>query len=301
MKSSKYGNATRPFTKNKRVLELNPERFLNALAIQRTLVYRYTSRSELIGIEMDELQSDTGSRAATSSAPDLDRVEKLFDLVPPKGGLDNVQSICRFGSSWLVFHQKSTMQVYRNGDLIRKGPVDGALLHPNDCAVRGDEVVVCDAGDATPVIKGMHPESMQVHTVYPIKCPGWRLASIAVDKDASILVVAVEDLPLRERSRLLVRRYNEPGTKVMQEFTVPTANVYSQGCTVLGSSLYLNNNDGPSSTSARVMKVDLVSEQYVDEFLIKNLGETEGLERAPGGQDGLITAVRDAVYFVAAS
>src|SRR5690606_33020189 len=112
---------------------------------------------------------------------------------------------------------------------------EGELLHPNDCAVRGEDVIVCDAGGTTPVIKRIDPANARVRQVYPIQCPGWRLASTAVDLDGSILTIAVEDRPLAERSRLLINRYDGDGAALVQSFTTETDNVYSQGGTVLGT------------------------------------------------------------------
>ncbi len=228
-------------------------------------------------------------------------LEKLFDIVPPERGPNNIQSLCRYGSSWLLFHHGSTMQVYAGGELVREVLIEGELVHPNDSAVRGDEIIVCDAGVTPPVIKRVDPEAARVSEVYPIEIPGWRIASVAIDRDGNLLTVAVEDIALEERSQLLIRRYDPKSLEILQSFRCPTEDTYSQGCTVIGSFLYLNNNDGGAATTARVIAIDLRSEERIDSLLIDQFGETEGLDgvwadRTPH----LATALRGAVYLVAA-
>lgn len=228
-------------------------------------------------------------------------LEKLFDIVPPRHGVDNVQSVCRYGATWLVFHHGSVMQVYGDdGRLEREVRVEGGLIHPNDCAVLGEEVIVCDAGEPTPVLKRVDPLRGSVEEVYPTEVPGWRLASVACDPDGGIVTVAAEDIPLEERSRVLVSRHESAGADAGHRFTVPSAHTYSQGCTIMGSFLYLNANDGITSDEARVTAIDLRSGAVVDSLHIEHFGETEGLDGVWLGREPcLVTALRRAVYLVA--
>ncbi|MGB3376529.1 MAG: hypothetical protein WBA87_15490 [Microbacterium sp.] len=229
-------------------------------------------------------------------------MEKLFDIVPPRHGVDNVQSVCRYGASWLVFHHGSIMQVYGNdGELVREVRIEGGLIHPNDCTVLGEEVIVCDAGEPTPVLKRVDPLHGSVKEVYPINIPGWRLASVASDRGGGIVTVAVEDISLEERSRVLVSRYEPAALKTTHSFTLPSGHTYSQGCTIIGSFLYLNANDGVTADEARITVIDLRSEEPVDSLHIDRFGETEGLDGVwIGREPGLVTALRRAVYLVSA-
>ncbi|MFD5226643.1 hypothetical protein ACFWHT_13575 [Microbacterium sp. NPDC058342] len=229
-------------------------------------------------------------------------LEKAFDILPPSNGTDNVQSVCRYGASWLVFHHGSVMQEYSDtGDLVREVIVEGDLLHPNDCAVGVDEVIVCDAGEDVPVLKRVDPVAARVKERLPIEIPGWRLASVAVDEDGGILTVAAEDIPLGDRRRVLVNRYDAAGRELIQSFTVPSVHTYSQGCTVAGSFLYLNANDGVAAEEARITVVDLRSTKRVDTLHVRRFGETEGLDALWIGREPyLVTALRRAAYLVSA-
>ncbi|UJP08976.1 hypothetical protein L2X99_10865 [Microbacterium sp. KUDC0406] len=209
--------------------------------------------------------------------------------------------MCRYGSSWLVFHHGSVMQVYVDQRLVRETLVEGELVHPNDSAVRGDEIVVCDAGTPTPVIKRVDPASARVMEMFPIEHPGWRLASVAVDEEGSLVTVSAEDIALDRRDRLLINRYDSRTLRPVQSFTCLTENTYSQGCTIIGSRLYLNTNDGVSAEDARITAVDLGEERTVETSLLEAVGETEGLDAvAVDGAQRLATVFQGAVHLVPA-
>ncbi|GAA5153037.1 hypothetical protein GCM10025768_22120 [Microbacterium pseudoresistens] len=244
---------------------------------------------------------DASSHRVAETGRGIDGSEKQFDLVAPERGPDNVQSVCRDGASWLVFHHGSVMQVYADGRLIRETVIAGELVHPNDSAIRGDEVIVCDAGTPTPVIKRVDAASARVTEVYPIEHPGWRLASVAIDEDGLLVTVSAEDIALDRRYRLLINRYDSRTLRPVQTFTCRTEDTYSQGCTIIGSRLYLNTNDGAAADDARITAVDLGEERSMEAVLLEGVGETEGLDAvAVDGGHCLATVFRRAVHLVSA-
>lgn len=228
------------------------------------------------------------------------QMRKLFDIVPPSLGDNNVQSLCRFGDGWILLHHGSILQVYERGQLIREARVDGELFHPNDCVVVGAEILVCDGGEQ-PALKWLDPVSSRMREVLPIFTPGWRLASVSRESDGGFVTVSAEDIEPAHRDRVLVSRYAVDWTLV-ESFTVPVDSRYSQGCTVVGTCLYLNNNDGVTATSARFIRVDLSDHTRIGTFTIEDIGETEGLDTVWLDQDPFfVTALRDAVYLLAAA
>jgi hypothetical protein len=227
-------------------------------------------------------------------------MHEVLDILAPGLGHGNVQSICWHASSWIVLHNGSIMQRYQGGELVSEKLVTGGgLIHPNDVASHGENLLVCDAGASPPVIKLVDPVGAKVLDVWTIGTQGWRTASVALDQDDRILTVAVQDLPVAQRTRLLVSIHDSSTGELIDSFRCPTERAYSQGCTVIGSHMYLNTNDGELSDSATVLDVDLTTRACVDRLEIEKFVETEGLDGVwLESRPHLVTATRTAAYAI---
>jgi len=224
---------------------------------------------------------------------------KSFDIKKPSTANFGTQSVAFDSGRYYVLHNDSIIQKYSKSGLESELTLTtGSLIHPNDSQFYDGILWVCDTGGGTvaPSIKKVDLASASVVATYFPGKTGWRIAGVTLESDQSFFVVAVQDLPVAQRTELLIQRYDYSTQSVLSEFQIPTDQYYVQGCTLVGRRLYITMNNGNVSLS-KFVNVNLDNASVEDVLVVDDFGEAEGLDSIwLDGRLNLITALKQGVF-----